>query len=107
MSEIDPPRLFRVWMNKEFTTAEVACVLNISVGKLYKLARQHKLPRRDFAAKAKDHDQREPTPEQVAEYAVRAAECRERHFAMRRGEDEETTRTKVWKWRQKDLTPQG
>lgn len=36
----------------------------------------------------------DPTPDEIAE---RARECRERHFAQRRGETEEAARAKAWR----------
>lgn len=106
MSErpIDVPRLFRVWCNRKFTFDEVACILQISRARLRKLAALHRLPKRYFARRQETADD-EPSEAQKAEYAARAAECREIHYAMRRGEQECCTSSKVSKWRREICLP--
>ncbi len=68
---------------------DIAAALGVSVSVVYSLRHQYGLPKRTPVFAFPD----DPTPEQIAE---RARECREAHYARRRAETDETTRTKVW-----------
>ena len=87
--KIDVVLLCRLWADPSITRQEVARQVGISCTRLYLLRQRYGLPDRPAADReAKD----DPTPEQIAE---RARECRERHYAQRRGESEETTKKKL------------
>lgn len=73
---------------------DIAAALGISANAVYTLRHQYGLPNRPRVNSHPD----DPTPEQIAE---RARECRERHYARRRTESEETTRIKLWNYEQK------
>jgi hypothetical protein len=90
--KIDVARLTKLWCYHTLPRAEVARRVGVSGSHLTRLASLYKLPERPAEHCAWVTD---PTPEEIAE---RARECRERHYAQRRAEGEETTRTKIWKW---------
>jgi hypothetical protein len=96
------PELFRLWANSDLTRAEVARLLGVTAGQLTKLASRHGLGPRGRQHRAFSMD--DPTPEQIAE---RAAQCREKHMAMRRTEDVTSTHSKVSKWRRGVCQPKG
>jgi len=80
--------LFDMW-NAGAAVKEIAAALGVSVSAVYSLRHQYGLPKRERIFAFPD----DPTPEQIAE---RARECRERHYAMRRAETDDATRTKLW-----------
>lgn len=84
------PELFRLWAGGASYT-EIAARLGVTESYVHKLKDRHKLPNRErsYAAPTK-----EPTEDEIEQ---RKRECRERHFAKRRGETEEQTRSRVWK----------
>jgi hypothetical protein len=98
---IDLPTLYRLWNDHTLTRVQVSTMLGISATHLTRLVTRHKLPprRRDYR-----RDVADPTPDEIAQ---RAAECREKHFAQRRAEPDEVTRTKVWKWQNGICLPGG
>ena len=81
---VDVPTLFRLW-HSDMDTADIAVALGVSLSTLHSLRMRHKLPKRPRASVTVVAD---PTPDEIAE---RARECRERHYAERRGETGETT----------------
>ena len=81
---VDAARLFKLW-HSEMQQADIAVELGVSISTLYGLKRKYGLPRRPRAAVTPVAD---PTPEEIAE---RARQCRERHYADRRGETDENT----------------
>jgi len=86
---IDVALLCQLWADASITRQEVARQVGVSVTRLYLLRQRYGLPDRPHGERTAKDD---PTPEQIAE---RARECRERHFAQRRGESEETTKKKI------------
>jgi len=98
---IDLPTLYQLWNDHTLTRVQVSTMLGISATHLTRLVARHKLPprRRDYR-----RDVADPTPDEIAQ---RAAECREKHFAQRRAEPDEVTRTKVWKWQNGICLPGG
>jgi uncharacterized protein YjcR len=82
--EIDVAKLFKLW-HSEMETPDIAVALGVSISTLWSLRQRHGLPKRPRAAVTLVAD---PTPEEIAK---RAKECRERHYAERRGETDETT----------------
>lgn len=87
-------QLFQLW-GSGASRREIAAALGCNESTVQKLKMRHKLPKRQFNSPCCEDDY-EPTPEEIAEYAERARECREAHFAKRRSEDEHTTRKKIW-----------
>jgi hypothetical protein len=75
----------------EIETPEIAVRLGCSVSTLYLLRDRHKLPPRPRTRAMVLID---PTPQEIAE---RARECRERHYAQRRGESEHASKFRVWR----------
>lgn len=63
----------------------------VSAFTIYDWVRRYKIPPRNV----RDSELETPTPEEIAE---RARECRERHFAQRRAETEDTTQSKTSYW---------
>lgn len=98
---VDVPLLFALWADNSLTRAEIASRLNISHTFLTRLAAKHKLPPRQSERKRNVAD---PTPDEIAE---RARQCRERHFAERRAERDDLTKTKVSQWRRGVCSPGG
>jgi hypothetical protein len=98
---IDLPTLYQLWNDHTLTRVQVSSRLGISATHLTRLVTRHKLPprRRDYR-----RDVADPTPDEIEQ---RAAECREKHFAQRRAEPDEVTRTKVWKWQNGICLPGG
>jgi hypothetical protein len=88
--DVDVPKLFMLW-HTQATLAEIAEQLGCKVTTLWTLKRRHKLPpkRRPDGSSLSD-----PTPQQIEE---RARECRERHYAQRRGEGEYATKFRAWR----------
>jgi len=76
---IDVPRLFLMW-HSEMATPDIAMAFGVSVSTLNTLRKRHGLPKRPRVASAKIVD---PTPDEIT---ARARECRERHYAERRGQ---------------------
>jgi len=97
MIRVDVPRLFRVWNNRRFTTDEVAAILKLTRTQLLRLAARYKLPPRHFVYTG--DEEQEPPDEVKALHEQRKLECRQRHFEMRRDEAEDSTTSKVSKWR--------
>lgn len=75
---------------------DIAAALGITTSAVYTLRHQYGLPKRPKVYSNPD----DPTPEEIAE---RARECRERHYARRRAESDETSRIKVWQRQQREL----
>lgn len=103
---VDAALLFRLWHQDplDMPIDEIARQLGVGQSTVYKHAKRHKLPRRNARTVIEPSGKKrtelyypslvvDPTPEEIAE---RARECRERHFAKRRSEDEHTTRKKIW-----------
>ena len=88
--DIDVPVLHSLWAS-ELELAEIAVRLGCSVSTLYMLRDRHKLPPRPRMRVSLLTD---PTPQEIEE---RARECRERHYAQRRGEGEYATKFRVWR----------
>jgi len=89
---IDVPKLCRLWHDKTLSRREIAIALGVSQSYLSKVAAKVGLPRRETVHSAAI----DPTPEEIR---ARARECRERHFAERRGESERATRKRRWRHR--------
>jgi uncharacterized protein YjcR len=87
--QIDVPLLYKLW-HSEMETGDIALRLGVSLSTLHNVRQKHGLPKRPRAEVTLVAD---PTPDEIAE---RARQCRERHYAERRGETDETT----LKWRQ-------
>jgi hypothetical protein len=66
-------------------TPDIAFALGVSLYTLNKMRQKHGLPKRPRVSVMLVAD---PTPDEIAK---RARECRERHYAERRGETDETT----------------
>lgn len=104
--EIDVPRLFALWADLSLTRVEVAHGLGVSETQLTRLIRQYRLPKR--AHNYNNRPAEEIPPEEEAASgsslaiapALRAAceEVKRKHYAERRAESEELTRSKVWNW---------
>lgn len=75
--------------------------LGMGESTVYKWVRKHHIPAR---ARPQNMPRSEPTPSEIAE---RARECRERHYAARRAETEEATRSKAWHWQAGEFQPGG
>ena len=80
---VDAAKLFQLW-HSDMDTGDIALELGVSTSTLHSLRLRHKLPKRKRHATL----MADPTPDQIEE---RARQCRERHFAERRGETDETT----------------
>lgn len=89
---IDAALLFKLW-HSDMETPDIAFALGVSLSTLHNVRQKYGLPKRPRAEVTLVAD---PTPQEIAE---RARQCRERHFAERRGETDETT----LKWRQSGL----
>jgi len=96
--EIDIPRLFELWHDEKLSRREIGLALGVSQSCLSKNAAKLGLPRRETVHSASV----DPTPEEIR---ARARECRERHFAERRGETERATRKRRWRHRQLTTSP--
>ena len=83
---IDVPLLHRLWASGA-AFHDIAVALNVSLTTLRTLRKTHGLPKR-LNINGKRRVEVDPTP---AELEQRARECRERHYAQRRGETGETT----------------
>jgi len=92
-TKVDRAVLLDLWQ-RGLTLIEMGNAIGCSASTVGDLVKQHQMPPREPLKKMPLAD---PTPDEIAE---RARECRERHYAMRRAEKEETVRTKVWKWQQ-------
>ena len=79
---IDVPRLFELWSNPALSRSEIAHLLGVGSTALHRAVSRYKLPSRNVLASAR-RARRDPTPEEIA---IRARECRERHYAERRRE---------------------
>lgn len=88
--DIDIPVLHSLWAS-ELELPEIALRLGCSVSTLYMLRDRHKLPPRPRMMVTVLTD---PTPQEIEE---RARECRERHYAQRRGESEHASKFRVWR----------
>jgi transcriptional regulator with XRE-family HTH domain len=84
-------KLLALWQ-QGLTLIEIGIACGCSASTAGDLVKRHKLPPREQLRKMPLAD---PTPEEIAE---RARECRERHYAERRQEREESVRTKIWRW---------
>jgi DNA-binding transcriptional MerR regulator len=84
LKKVDAAELFKAWFS-EMDTGDIALHFGISLSTLHSLRCRHKLPKRPRAAVTLVAD---PTPDEIAR---RAKECRERHYAERRGETNEST----------------
>ena len=81
---IDVPQLLKLW-HSEMETPDIAFALGVSLYTLNKMRQKHGLPKRPRVSVMLVAD---PTPDEIAK---RARECRERHYAERRGETDKTT----------------
>ena len=81
---IDVALMYRMW-TEGVPSQVIAERLGVCMSTLHALRQRHKLPKRSVVRRVKPKD---PTPEELQ---VRARECREKHFAQRRGESDETT----------------
>jgi transposase len=88
--DIDVPVLHTLWAS-ELEMPEIAVRLGCSVSTLYLLRDRYKLPPRPRARVTLLKD---PTPQEIEE---RARECRERHYAQRRGESEHASKFRIWR----------
>lgn len=88
--DIDVPVLHTLWMS-DLEMPEIAVRLGCSVSTLYLLRDRYKLPPRPRTRVSVLSD---PTPQEIEE---RARECRERHYAQRRGESEYASKFRVWR----------
>jgi transposase len=88
--DIDVPVLHTLWAS-ELEMPEIAVRLGCSVSTLYLLRDRYKLPPRPRSRVTLLTD---PTPQEIEE---RARECRERHYAQRRGEGDQATKFRVWR----------
>ena len=88
--DIDIPVLHSLWAS-ELELPEIAVRLGCSVSTLYMLRDRHKLPLRP---RMRVTVLKDPTPQEIEE---RARECRERHYAQRRGEGEYARKFRVWR----------
>ena len=86
--KIDVAKLFKLW-HSDMETPDIALALGVSLSTLHTLRQRHGLPKKPRAAVTFVAD---PTPDEIAK---RARECRERHYAERRGEIDMTT--KQWR----------
>jgi len=98
---VDLPLLYQLWNDHTLTRVRISEMLRISPTHLTRLVARHKLPPRP---RDKNQQINDPTPDEIAE---RARQCRERHYAQRRAEPDEVTRTKVSKWRAGICQPSG
>lgn len=87
----DPVQLLALWQ-QGLTLIQIGAAIGCSASTAGMLVKQHGLPPREQLRKMPLDD---PTPDEIAQ---RARECRERHFAMRRCESDESVRTKIWRW---------
>ena len=104
MRNIPPDRLRRVWMNRKFTTDEVAAILLLTETELRQLARLHRLPHRHFVQR-NDEANEEPDADERAAQERRKAECRAMHIQQRMAEPATSTQSKVSKWRREICEP--
>ena len=91
--EIDVPRLFELWHDATLSRREIGIAIGVSQSCLSKTAAKLGLPKRETVHCAAN----DPTPEEIRE---RARQCRERHYAERRGENDRTTRKRRQRHRQ-------
>ncbi|MEX0670877.1 MAG: hypothetical protein WD060_10520 [Pirellulales bacterium] len=87
---IDVPLLFRLWSDG-VPSAEIAVTIGVCMSTLHAMRKRYGLPKRQQVRRVVTVD---PTPDELE---VRKRECREKHFAQRRGETDETSRIKVWR----------
>ena len=85
-------KLLRDMWESGAAVEDIAAALGISRQAVWQLRYQYGLPKRPPPEMRSD----DPTPEEIAE---RARECRERHYAKRRAERDDSLHTKVWRWR--------
>ena len=88
--------LTQLWMAGE-TAEAISKRFGVSYSTICEWSKRYKLPKRE---KPQPHRAGDPTPEEIVE---RARECRERHFAQRRAESDDSARTKVWKRQQREI----
>lgn len=81
--KIDIPLMWQLWADATLSREEVARRLGVACTTLGKLQRKHHLPVRAVEPRRR-RTKPDPTPDEIA---VRARECRERHFAERRAEE--------------------
>lgn len=103
-SRRDVTRLHELWA-AGVTLADIAAEFGVAASTVSKWAQRYKLPRRTCNPA---QEPEAPTPSDEAASAsglalapaveARARECRERHYAERRAEQEDSVRTKVWRW---------
>lgn len=112
----DVATLFAMWAEGR-TKAEIAVRFKVSTSTIYSWAQRYQLPRRKIDFVPVSQEPPAPSPEDDAAsmdslalspwVEARARECRERHFEQRRGECDETVRTKVWRWDRGECESQG
>ena len=88
-TRVDVPSLFK-WWTEGLHASEIGLRLGCSTSTVHYLRAKYALPERVRVCERENTD---PTPEQIAE---RARECRERHYAQRRGESDEASRSRAW-----------
>lgn len=103
----DVALLFRMW-NAGASRIDIARQFNISVSTVYDWQRRYKLPRRKIDLQPQSSEPPPPSPEDEAAslgglalspwVEERARACRERHYAQRRNERDDNTRSKVSRW---------
>lgn len=109
----DMALLLELWA-QGVSAAEIASRFGVKRGTISKWAKRYGLPPRAALATP---EYEAPSPEDDAAsldglalspwVESRARECREAHYAQRRGEGEETVRTKLWRWGRGDYDSQG
>ena len=87
---VDVKEFFRLWHDPTLSRRDIGLALGVSQSFLSTMAARLGLPRRQ----TRHCEANDPTPEEIR---ARARECRERHFAERRGESERATRKRRWR----------
>lgn len=103
---VDVPRLFALWADLSLTRVEVAHGLGVSETQLTRLIHRYRLPRRAHNYNNRPAEEIPPDEEEASRSSLaiapglRAAceEVKRKHFAERRAEPEDLTRSKIWKW---------
>lgn len=81
-SKIDVTRLFALWADPALNRDDIARLLGVGSSALCRAANRYGLPKR-HVANARRMPRRDPTLDEIA---IRARECRERHYAEKRRE---------------------
>ena len=91
--EIDEAIFRRMWAAGASRT-DLACHFDCSVSTVDEVRVRMGLPARNRYRYQNKQVTLDPTPDEIVE---RARECREKHYAQRRGEADETTRVRLWR----------